>query len=216
MKKFTILLVAILGLTSMQTVQAKPSKSKTHSVAKNPVKKKPVTVIAESRKVDEDIQGDIDALLEVTDIPEENRAIRVEPSDLTNQILSTAFDYKGVRYRYGGMSRSGIDCSGLVATAFEDTSINLPRNSSAMAQVGEKVRKSEAQIGDLIFFKTRGNRISHVGIITEVFDDEIKFIHSSTSKGVIVSSTKENYYSRTFAQINRVMTEVENENESLN
>lgn len=215
MKKFTILLIAILGLTSVQAVQAKQSKSKTHSVAKKPVKKKAVTVIAESRSVDKDIQGDIDALLG-TDIPEENRAVRVESSDLTNQILSTAFDYQGVRYRYGGMSRSGIDCSGLVSTAFGDTNINLPRSSSEMAQVGETVRKSEAQIGDLIFFKTRGNRISHVGIITEVLNDEIKFIHSSTSRGVIVSSTKENYYSRTFAQINRVMTEVEIETESLN
>lgn len=122
-------------------------------------------------------------------------------------MLNTAFDYEGVRYRYGGMSRKGMDCSGLVMTAFGDTSVNLPRTSSEMAQVGERVRKAEAQTGDLIFFKTRGNRISHVGIITEVLDDEIKFIHSSTSKGVIVSSTKENYYSRTFAQINRVVLE---------
>ncbi|MCC9042505.1 C40 family peptidase [Myroides sp. M-43] len=211
MKKFTFLLIAILGLTSVQAVQAKPSKSKTHSVAKKPVKKKPVTVIAESRSVDADIQSDIDALLG-TDIPEENRAIKVESSDLTSQVLSTAFDYQGVRYRYGGMSRSGIDCSGLVSNAFGDTNIKLPRSSSEMAQVGETVRKSEAQIGDLIFFKTRGNRISHVGIITEVLSDEIKFIHSSTSRGVIVSSTKENYYSRTFAQINRVFTDTESLN----
>ncbi|WHT40455.1 NlpC/P60 family protein [Myroides sp. mNGS23_01] len=58
----------------------------------------------------------------------------------------------------------------------------------------------------MIFFRTgRGSRISHVGIITEVIDDEIKFIHSSTTKGVIVSSTKEDYYKRRFVQINRVL-----------
>lgn len=205
MKKFTFLLITVIGLIGMTTVQANVKSTRSYTETKNPVKKKPITVIAESKSVDAQIQDEIDALL--GDIAEENRALRIETSDLTSQVLNTAFDYKGVRYRYGGMSRSGIDCSGLVSTAFEDTAINLPRSSSEMAQVGERVRKSEAQMGDLIFFKTRGNRISHVGIITEVNNDEIKFIHSSTSKGVIVSSTKENYYSRTFAQINRVVTE---------
>jgi len=95
-----------------------------------------------------------------------------------------------------------------VMNAFTDTSINLPRNSSEMAKVGDKISKNDAQKGDLIFFKTgRGNRISHVGIVTEVIDDEIKFIHSSTTRGVIVSSTKEDYYKRRFVQINRVLTE---------
>ena len=50
-------------------------------------------------------------------------------------------------------------------------------------------------------------RVSHVGMITEILDDEIKFIHSSTQAGVIISSTKEEYYTRTFVQINRVLSE---------
>lgn len=176
----------------------------------DPVKKKKreTIVLEESRKVNEAIMADLDALLEEmsTSKSEYYDDYEIENMLLTDQILDTAYDYQGVRYRFGGTSRKGIDCSGLVVTAFGGTDITLPRNSSAMATVGEKISKRKAQKGDLIFFKTgRGNRISHVGIITEVLSDEIKFIHSSTSRGVIISSTKEDYYNRRFVQINRVV-----------
>ena len=72
----------------------------------------------------------------------------------------------------------------------------------------KKMDKSTAQKGDLIFFATfGGRRVSHVGMITEILDDEIKFIHSSTQSGVIISSTKEDYYAKNFVQINRVLFE---------
>ena len=77
-----------------------------------------------------------------------------------------------------------------------------------MARYGVKIDKSQAQKGDLIFFATFGRgRVSHVGMVTETDGDEIKFIHSSTSSGVIISSTKEDYYSRSFVQVNRVLQE---------
>lgn len=126
-------------------------------------------------------------------------------SYLTQQLLNNAEDFKGVRYRFGGTSRDGMDCSGFVTTAFNAFDISLPRSSKDMASIGQKINSSEAQKGDLIFFKTgKKSRISHVGIIVEVKGEDIKFIHSSTSKGVIVSSLSEAYYNRTFAQINRV------------
>jgi cell wall-associated NlpC family hydrolase len=76
-----------------------------------------------------------------------------------------------------------------------------------MANFGQKIDKEHAQKGDLIFFATfGGKRVSHVGMVTEVAPDgEIKFIHSASSSGVIVSSIKENYYTKTFVQINRVL-----------
>lgn len=176
----------------------------------NPIKKKKkeTIVLEESKTVDEAIKADLDALLEEMSTSKNEEYERNEETNvlLTDQILNIAYDYQGVRYRFGGTSRKGIDCSGLVITAFGDTDITLPRNSSDMAQRGEKIHKDEAQKGDLIFFRTgRSNRISHVGIITEVLTDEIKFIHSSTTKGVIISSTKEDYYNRRFVQINRVV-----------
>lgn len=123
-----------------------------------------------------------------------------------NQLVYNAADNLGSPYRGGGMSKAGFDCSGLVYTTFKNFEITLPRSSNSMANYGFKVDRVEAKPGDLIFFRTNSKRvINHVGLVTEVFEDEIKFIHSSTSAGVIISSTKENYYSKTFAQVNRVL-----------
>jgi cell wall-associated NlpC family hydrolase len=75
-----------------------------------------------------------------------------------------------------------------------------------MASYGVKINTENAQKGDLIFFKTRGGRqINHVGMVVEVVDGDIKFIHSSTSGGVIISSIKERYYDKNFVQINRIL-----------
>ena len=124
---------------------------------------------------------------------------------LTEQLMNVANDYQGIRYQWGGMSRSGMDCSGFVKTAFNQFHIDLPRTSKEMASRGERVSTSEAKPGDLIFFKNGGSRvINHVGIVIEVDGDDIKFIHSATSKGVSINSTTEAYYSKGFVQINRV------------
>lgn len=123
-------------------------------------------------------------------------------------LIAKASEYIGTRYRRGGTTSAGFDCSGLMFHTFKNIDMTLPRSSHEMASVGERINKSQAQKGDLIFFATfGGSRISHVGMITEVLEDEIKFIHSSTSAGVMISSTKESYYSRSFVQINRVLKE---------
>lgn len=112
----------------------------------------------------------------------------------------------GTPYRSGGTSGKGFDCSGLMYTTFKEINMDLPRSSKGMAKYGIKINKSDAKKGDLIFFTTnRKGSISHVGLITEVLDDEIKFIHSSTSLGVIISSIKEPYYAKRFVQINRIL-----------
>ncbi|MGH2665757.1 C40 family peptidase [Flavobacterium sp.] len=124
----------------------------------------------------------------------------------SEQLLKKATHFLGVKYKTAGTTESGMDCSGLMIATFNDFNIKLPRTSNEMSKVGQEIKKSEAQKGDLIFFKTNGKSvINHVGMITEVSEEEIKFIHSSTQKGVIISSTKEGYYSKTFAQINRVV-----------
>lgn len=164
---------------------------------------KKITILPQSKDQDKDLQEQLDSLLEEFMAQMDQR--EVELSFVSSQIINSAFDFYGVRYRYGGTTENGIDCSGLVLNAFSQASIDLPRRSLDMAKVGEKVKKTDAQKGDLIFFKTKGSRINHVGIITEVSQDEIKFIHSSTTRGVIVSSTKENYYHNRFVQINRVL-----------
>lgn len=121
-------------------------------------------------------------------------------------LIAKASENLGVRYRGGGTDRNGFDCSGLMFTTFRNIEMTLPRSSSDMAaNSGVKIDRSQAQKGDLIFFTTRGRWVGHVGLITEILEDEIKFIHSSTSSGVIISSTKEPYYAKRFVQINRVL-----------
>ena len=122
------------------------------------------------------------------------------------QMINNAMGFLGVRYRGGGTTPAGMDCSGMVTAVFNIFEVKLPRSSNDMAKVGQKLDTKDVQIGDLIFFKTNGrSAINHVGMVVEVLDDEIKFIHSSTQSGVIISSTNEPYYKRTFAQINRVL-----------
>lgn len=129
-----------------------------------------------------------------------------ENRSVVNHLIEKATDNIGVRYKAGGTTKSGFDCSGLVFVTFESENIKLPRSSYDQANVGKVIKFSDAQKGDLIFFKTnRSKQINHVGLITEVTSSEIKFVHSSTSKGVIISSTKEAYYQNSFVQINRVV-----------
>ena len=125
---------------------------------------------------------------------------------LISQIINTAADNLGVGYRGGGTTKAGFDCSGLMYSTFKKFDITLPRSSHEMAEVGTLVDLEKAKKGDLIFFINRGqHRINHVGMIVEVKGDEVKFIHSSTQSGVIISSLKESYYDRTFKQVNRVI-----------
>lgn len=149
-------------------------------------------------------------LKSITDLLNDKDAkdVVVSPAEnyLALQMINNAMTFIGVRYRGGGTTVSGMDCSGMVTAVFNLFDMKLPRSSSEMAKYGEKIATAEAQKGDLVFFKTNGRgSINHVGMVVEVDGDEIKFVHSSTSKGVIVSSTKEPYYSKAFAQVNRVL-----------
>lgn len=127
---------------------------------------------------------------------------------LAEQIIHTAIENIGTPYKYTGTTKSGFDCSGLVFTTFNQFDIKLPRSAYEQAKVGIDLGKniSKAKKGDLIFFKTNNrSKINHVGIIVETKEDELQFIHASTSKGVIISSTKEAYYESTFSQLNRIL-----------
>ena len=122
-------------------------------------------------------------------------------------LVAKASQHIGTRYRGGGTTSAGFDCSGLMFSTFKHIDMTLPRSSNSMAVgAGYKIDRSQAQKGDLIFFTTNGRgSINHVGMITEIIGDEIKFIHSSVQAGVIISSTEEPYYKRRFVQINRVL-----------
>lgn len=152
---------------------------------------------------------------ELAKVPTETKEIvEAKPLSLENMskaefLIAKASEHIGTRYRGGGTTSAGFDCSGLMFATYKHIDMTLPRSSGSMAVgAGVRVDRNQAQKGDLIFFTTNGRgSINHVGMITEVLEDEIKFIHSSVQAGVIISSTKEPYYSKRFVQINRVLSE---------
>lgn len=172
--------------------------------ATTPKKVKTITVVREPEGIAETKPKKTPLILDQND--EDIVVTSDDTPYLTEQLINNAMDYLGSPYRGGGTSRNGFDCSGLMFTTFKTFDIILPRSSHEMARIGRVLDRNEYRRGDLIFFRTNGRRtINHVGMITEVSSDEIKFVHSSTQLGVVVSSTKEPYYQRTFAQVNRVI-----------
>ncbi|CAM1343781.1 C40 family peptidase [Tenacibaculum amylolyticum] len=121
--------------------------------------------------------------------------------------MNIASSYNGVPYIAGGTTKKGMDCSGLVTTCFKEIGIQLPRSSSAMSAKGEEISLSNIQKGDLLFFniaRLKGG-INHVGLVINVTKDNIEFIHSTTSKGVISNSLKEPYWDKAFVKAKRVL-----------
>ena len=122
----------------------------------------------------------------------------------TTKIISTARNYKGVPYKSGGNDEKGLDCSGLLCLSFKEIGIKLPRVSWQQAEYFPAINLPNIQKGDLVFFVTVGKNISHAGIVTEVkSEDEISFIHASSSKGVIEDNMMTNYWKSRFAKVCR-------------
>jgi len=121
-------------------------------------------------------------------------------------LIDSAYSYIGPPYKWAGTSRSGMDCSGFVSTAFSAINVPLSRSSTEMSTQGRDIPLSQAEVGDLLFFKTtrKRNRISHVGIVVGV-GDEVKFIHASVSQGITVSSLSEDYWQKAYAKTSRVL-----------
>ncbi len=121
-------------------------------------------------------------------------------------VLNEAEKYKGTPYKYGGTTSNGIDCSGLVCVAFQKIDMKLPRRSIDMSNEGASINISNVQEGDLLFFATGGGSINHVGIVYNIANSgEITFIHTSTSKGVTISSLEETYWKGKFIKAKRVL-----------
>ncbi|MDL2282055.1 NlpC/P60 family protein [Parabacteroides sp. OttesenSCG-928-G06] len=111
----------------------------------------------------------------------------------------------GVPHRSGGLTKKGVDCSGLVVNIYREIyGKPLARSSADMLKKNcKKVGRSHLQEGDLVFFRTDGSRKktpNHVGIYLK----NGRFLHASTSRGVVVSSLSEPYYLRTFITGGRV------------
>ncbi len=125
----------------------------------------------------------------------------VDVESLSNTTLyDFVTEWYGTHYRMGGTTKKGIDCSAFTGTLLSSVfSLSVPRTAREQYNICEHINKEELMAGDLVFFNTRGG-VSHVG----VYLDNNHFVHSSSSKGVMISSLDDGYFSKKFIGGGRV------------
>lgn len=116
----------------------------------------------------------------------------------SQKVMNVYRQWAGTRYRLGGTSKAGIDCSAFVQTTMSSAfNLRLPRSTAEQRYSGRAISKSELRAGDLVFFRKN----KHVG----VYIGNGKFVHSGSSTGVTVASLSDRYWARTYTQSRRVL-----------
>lgn len=118
------------------------------------------------------------------------------------KVLSFAKSQLGVPYKFGGTDRNGFDCSGLTSQSYNHAGIKIPRTAGDQANQGKSIPINNLNEGDLVFFTNQkgGSKITHVGIVTQVSASSVKFIHASTSRGVVENELLTGYYRNLFVK----------------
>jgi len=125
----------------------------------------------------------------------------VRSVNVKSKIMDQYADWKGVRYRLGGDSKRGIDCSAFVQVTFrEQFGMDLPRSTYEQEEKGKKIQRTKLRAGDLVLFRA-GSTGRHVGI----YLGNDKFVHASTSNGVMISDMTETYWNTRFREARRVL-----------
>ena len=124
--------------------------------------------------------------------------LNVSPKEIQNIALYHFIDkWLGVKYKYGGTTQEGVDCSGFANTLYKEVyKTVLPRTSQDIAKQLKSTSKNSLSEGDILVFDIDGKKSSHIGI----YLTNNKFVHSSTSKGVIISSLELPYYQKSFSK----------------
>lgn len=127
--------------------------------------------------------------------------------DKVDKVILAARTFVGTPYKYGGTTRSGMDCSGLLMNSFKAINMSLPRTSEAQSKIGMKVDMEDLQPGDLVFFATgeKKRKVTHVGLVTDVKRKNVKFIHASSSLGVVETNLYAEYYQKAYRGARRVI-----------
>ena len=119
------------------------------------------------------------------------------------EVLINAISLTGIKYKYGGTNpETGFDCSGFVSYVFKQTiNLTLPHSAFAISQIGKAIPRKELQAGDLVFFNTMKNAISHVGI----YLGDNRFIHAPNTNGEVrIESMDDGYWSKRFSGAQRL------------
>jgi lipoprotein Spr len=208
MVKTLIVSFGLLGIAGLSPVSAQKSKQSTSRSSKSEVKflndilfelpappSEKIAKVSESateyRRSENIALSSIESLSEL----QFKYAILLdaEVEQIQNVGLFQHIDYWfGTRYRYGGTTKDGIDCSAFVQTLFSaHYKLGIPRTAQEQYDATIRISREELKEGDLIFFNTRGG-VSHVGMYLQ----NNKFVHSSTSEGVTITSLDDSYWSK--------------------
>ena len=134
---------------------------------------------------------------ETTEVPDDNERMPIQPTIFSHVVE----DYLGAPYRMGGHDSDGIDCSNLVRVLYRDyDGTRLPASTKRLYNLPRSVARDDLAVGDLVFFKFDGSNVSHVG----VYLGDGRFVHSSQSQGVIISSLSDSAYRDRYAGARRV------------
>jgi cell wall-associated NlpC family hydrolase len=195
----SLFLLLSLGLTScgssrpsVITTKKEAVKAPRASVYKNPTTHGDETEIEEIEEVQMEVES--------------NDKPYAESTPFVDQVVENAMRYKGVKYRYGGTTAKGMDCSGLISTAFEEAGKSIPRSSRSIYLKSDELDLDQVRKGDFLFFATGKNKrqVNHVALIIRVTPGEIEFIHSTTSRGVMTSTLNEAYWIDAFLRAGRI------------
>ena len=129
------------------------------------------------------------------------------PNDI---VITEAEKYLGIKYKYGGITDKGFDCSGFTSHVFSSIALALPHSAAEQSTMGIPVNMNQCQKGDLIFFKGRSaklNKVGHVGIVVENNDSVVKFIHASLHSGITISNLNDPYYQKRYVCIRKIIND---------
>jgi cell wall-associated NlpC family hydrolase len=151
-----------------------------------------------------------DTVIQLHLLPKTSDSLTLKPRQKlqADSLVKYAYSFMGDRYRRGGTSTKGFDCSGFTMTVFAKFGVKLPHTSAGQSFIGVEVSKKQISKGDLIFFRGRNSRrrgIGHVGIVISEKGKPVEFIHSSTSAGVRIDRLDSEYYRKRYMKTTRVL-----------
>jgi len=151
--------------------------------------------------------GQVTPTKPVLDTPKDTLA-PVKNSKEIDELIKFAKTFLGTPYRYAGTTPSGFDCSGFIYYIMGSFGFTVTRTSYGLADLGRNIKLADVKPGDLLFFKGRNvnnSNVGHVGMVVEVREDAIMFIHSSSSRGVVIDNFKvSSYYIPRFIKAKRM------------
>jgi cell wall-associated NlpC family hydrolase len=124
-------------------------------------------------------------------------------SKLWPPLHDSASSYLGTPYLWGGTTHKGIDCSGFTQNSYGENKVRIPRVSRDQWKTGDPIEWDKLRKGDLVFFNTMGAGVSHVGLLVD--EKGPKFMHASSSKGVMVADLSKQYYKQRYLGARRIV-----------